>query len=75
MGRDDRALSAAGFIRYEIQGMEMFLDVSDAGTRDAVRVLIENEKVRPEYTAPTPDVSDVVKPEISASSGLRTSFG
>lgn len=53
----------------------MFLDVSDAGTRDAVRVLIENEKVRPEYTAPTPDVSDVVKPEISASSGLRTSFG
>jgi hypothetical protein len=57
----ERALLAVGFIRSQLAGIEMFLDGPSAGPRDAVHVLIANEKVRPEYASATPDVSEAVK--------------
>jgi hypothetical protein len=57
----ERALVSVGFVRYQLQGIEMFLDGPGAGPRDAVHVLIANEKVRPEYAIATPDVSEAVK--------------
>jgi hypothetical protein len=57
----DRALSAAGFVRQQVGGIEMFLDGPNAGPRDAVHVLIAGEKIRPEYPTPAPDVSEGVR--------------
>jgi hypothetical protein len=59
----ERALTAVGFVRYQLAGVDMFLDRPGAGPRDAVRVLIAGEKVRPEYASVTPDVTDAVKQE------------
>ncbi|HKW28161.1 MAG TPA: hypothetical protein VJT54_02415 [Verrucomicrobiae bacterium] len=38
--------------------MDMFLDGPDAKARDAVHVVFAAEKVRPDYAAPAPDVSE-----------------
>jgi len=56
------ALERAGFIRRRVAGIEMFLDGPDAKARDAVHILIANEKVRPEYAAAAPDVTESEKP-------------
>ncbi len=53
------ALEKAGFIYRHAAGIDMFLDGPDAKARDAVYILYANEKVRPEYLLPTPDVSKV----------------
>jgi hypothetical protein len=52
------ALERAGFRRRHAAGVEMFLDGSEAKARDAVHVIFANEKVRPEYLMPAPDVSE-----------------
>jgi hypothetical protein len=52
------ALEAAGFIYRRSAGIEMFLDGPGAKARDAVHILFANEKVRPEYEAPAPDVAE-----------------
>src|SRR3954465_3267642 len=36
----ERALAAAGFVRANVAGVDMFLDGPNAGPRDAVHVLI-----------------------------------
>lgn len=54
----ERALSAVGFIRQNVAGVEMFLDGPAAGPRDALHVIIAGEKVRPEHLAAAPDVVD-----------------
>ena len=59
----ERALAAAGFVRQEVAGTEMFLDGPTAGPRDAVHVIIAGEKVRPTSLAPAPDVSESVRPD------------
>jgi hypothetical protein len=38
--------------------MDMFLDGPEAKARDAVHIVFAAEKVRPDYTAPAPDVSE-----------------
>jgi hypothetical protein len=53
------ALEKAGFIYRHVAGIDMFLDGPTAKERDAVHVLYANEKVRPEYLLPTPDVTEV----------------
>ena len=53
-----KALSAAGFIRRHIAGMEVFLDGPNAKARDAVHIILSGEKVRPEHIAASPDVMD-----------------
>jgi hypothetical protein len=53
-----RALEAVGFVRRHVAGIDIFLDGPDAKARDAVHVVIAQEKVRPEYDAPAPDVTE-----------------
>jgi len=52
------ALEAEGFIHGSTMNVEFFLDGPDAKVRDAVHLLMANEKVKPEYTSPTPDVDE-----------------
>ena len=56
------ALERAGFIRRHVAGMEMFLDGPDAKARDAVHVILAGEKVRPEYAASAPYVTESARP-------------
>jgi hypothetical protein len=58
-----KALEKVGFIRRHVAGMDIFLDGPDAKVRDAVHIVMAGEKVRPEYDAPAPDVSESSKPE------------
>jgi hypothetical protein len=60
------ALAPAGFIYRHARSVDMFLDGPDARARDAVHVIFAQEKVRPEYALPAPDVA-----ESEASSGFR----
>ena len=56
------ALEKVGFIQKNGAGIIMFLDGPGAKARDAVYVIFANEKVRPEYKFPAPDVaSSVIK--------------
>ena len=52
------ALEAVGFIYRHAASIDMFLDGRGGKARDAVHMLFANEKVRKEYVAPTPDVSE-----------------
>ena len=53
-----RALESAGFIRRHVAGIDLFLDGPDGKPRDAVHILMANEKVRPDYAMAAPDVSE-----------------
>lgn len=53
-----KALERAGFVYRHAAGMDMFLDGENAKARDAVHIVFAAEKVRPDYTAPAPDVSE-----------------
>jgi len=56
------ALEKVGFIHKTGAGITMFVDGPGAKARDAVHVIFANEKVRPEYEFPAPDVaSSVIK--------------
>ena len=52
------AMSRAGFIHRRAAGLEMFLDGPGAKTRESVHVVFAAEKVRPDYLATAPDVSE-----------------
>lgn len=56
------ALGRAGFVRRHVAGLDLFLDGPNAKARDAVHVVPAGEKVRPEYAAPAPDVTESEKP-------------
>lgn len=53
-----QALEAEGFIYRYVARIDMFLDGPGAKARDAVHVIFAGEKVRPEYVAPAPHVSE-----------------
>jgi hypothetical protein len=53
-----RALEAAGFVHRHMSGMHIFLDGPQAKARDAVHIIVAQEKVRPEYAGPAPDVTE-----------------
>jgi hypothetical protein len=57
-----KALEGAGFLRRRVAGIELFLDGPDAKARDAVHVVMAGEKVRPEYAAAAPDITESEKP-------------
>lgn len=59
----ERALTPAGFLRYNVAGVEMFIDGPTGGPRDAVHVIFANEKVRPEYASAAPDVQEFARPD------------
>jgi hypothetical protein len=52
------ALEAAGFVYRHAASIDMFLDGAGAKARDAVHVIFAGEKVRQEYTAAAPDVTE-----------------
>ena len=53
-----QTLEQAGFVYRHVAGMDMFLDGPDAKARDAVHIVFAAEKVRPDYVASVPDVSE-----------------
>jgi hypothetical protein len=53
-----QALEQAGFVYRHAASMDMFLDGPDAKARDAVHIVFAREKVRPDYAAPVPDVTE-----------------
>jgi hypothetical protein len=52
------ALTAAGFVRHETMGVEMFLEGAQATVRQAVHVIFAGEKVQSDYALPAPDVTE-----------------
>ena len=58
LDRAKAALATAGFIYRHVSGLDIFLDGPNAKARDAVHIVFAGEKVRPEYTAPAPDISE-----------------
>jgi len=57
--RAKQALAGAGFVYRHASGIDTFLDGPGAKARDAVHIIFAGEKVRKEYAAPAPDVSEV----------------
>ncbi|MBS0203714.1 MAG: nucleotidyltransferase family protein [Planctomycetes bacterium] len=57
------ALEGAGFKYRQILGIECFLDGPNGKPRDSVHLLFAAEKVRPNYPAPSADVTDAVPAE------------
>ena len=58
----DRAkvvLQQSGFVFRHVKSIDMFLDGADAKARDAVHIVFAAEKVKPDYVAAAPDVSEV----------------
>jgi hypothetical protein len=53
-----KTMEKAGFVHRHAAGMDMFLDGPEAKARDAVHIVFAAEKVRPDYAAPAPDVSE-----------------
>jgi hypothetical protein len=52
------ALESRGFIYRHVAGVDKFLDGKEATPRDAVHIVFSGEKVRPQYVAPVPDVTE-----------------
>jgi len=58
LGAARQALEQAGFVYRHVANVDMFLDGPDAKAHDAVHIVFAAEKVRPDYVAPAPDVSE-----------------
>jgi hypothetical protein len=52
------ALEQAGFVYRHVASIDRFLDGPEAKARDAVHIVFAAEKVRADYAAPVPDVSE-----------------
>ena len=57
------ALEAVGFAHHNVLGVDCFIDGPDGSPRDAVHLLYAAEMVRPNYPAPSADVTDAVPAE------------
>jgi hypothetical protein len=57
------ALASAGFVRWHVAGIDVFLDGPNSKARDAVHVVPAGEKIRPEYLVASPDVTEFEKPD------------
>jgi hypothetical protein len=53
------AMLTANFHFRQVLGVNMFLDGPGGRPRGAVHVFFAGEKVRPEYTAPAPDLAEI----------------
>jgi hypothetical protein len=53
-----KALTGNGFVFRHVAGRDMFLDGPEAKAREAVHIVFAAEKVRPDYAATAPDVSE-----------------
>lgn len=59
-----KVLEESGFVYRHVASMEMFLDGENAKARDAVHVVFAAEKIREDYVAPAPDVSESENTEL-----------
>lgn len=57
--RARKALGENGFVFRHAKSVDMFLDGPGAKARDAIHIVFAGEKVRPDYVATAPDVSEV----------------
>ncbi len=55
------ALEAAGFVHHELLGVDTFVEEQQGKKSEGVHLLYAGEKVRPEYTVPSPDVTESVQ--------------
>lgn len=55
------ALASAGFVHRHAAGIDMFLDGPKGKPREAVHIIFAGEKVRKEYVAPAPELSESTK--------------
>ena len=46
----ENSLKAAGFVRQNVAGVDLFFDGPHASVRDAVHIVLAGEKVRDHYT-------------------------
>lgn len=53
-----QAAEAVGFIYQNVAGVDLFLDGPEGSVRSAVHVVFAQEKTRPEYLFPAPDVTE-----------------
>jgi hypothetical protein len=51
-------LRGVGFIHQNVAGIDLFLDGPEGSARSAIHVVFAGEKVRPDYLAPSPEVSE-----------------
>jgi len=65
------ALANAGFVYRHLLGVHMFLDGQDGRPRDAVHVVFAGEKVRQQYTAAAPDLTETGRHEAYKLLGLE----
>ena len=56
-----QALTAIGLVPTEVLGVQMFVDKENPSPKRGVHVVIANEKIRPHYAYPAPDVTRVVR--------------
>jgi hypothetical protein len=59
LDRVKTALTATGFVYYELMDVHMFLDGPDGRGRDAVHLLFAGEKVKQTYSEAAPDLTTV----------------
>lgn len=57
-GAAKAALEARGFRHEHVFGVDVFLDGTDAPPSESVHLIYANEKVKNDYPAPSPDVSE-----------------
>jgi len=53
-----QVLEKEGFIYKHVAGIDLFLEEKGSKARDSIHLVYAGEKVRPEYIAPAPDVSE-----------------
>jgi len=58
LGAVKKALENASFVYHEVFGVSMFLDGPDGRPSEAVHILFANEKVRSDYLATAPSLSE-----------------
>ena len=54
-----QALESVGFVYQQVMNVDCFLDGPEANPRDAVHLVYAGEKVRPDYAAPSANISEV----------------
>lgn len=57
----EESLDRIGFDMIDVMGVTMFVDRTNPNPKSGVHVVIANEKIRPHYRYPAPDVGDAVR--------------
>lgn len=55
------AMSGAGLVYRQVDGVDLFLDGPEAKARDAVHIVFAQEKVRPDHAEAAPSLAEAEK--------------